>query len=135
MFSTADLIGDFRFFNLRSTEDIAKYEVPIKTVPRPGFNSTGTEVELMVNAFAITAYPSRTIYQYDVSTFSSIIKCASHLRDGKVTVGDGTAKRALIKKVWNSNARKMKLQKIIFDGNKLAWYVEYLGINYTPQLT
>jgi eukaryotic translation initiation factor 2C len=72
MFSTADLIGDFRFLNLRSTEDIEKYEVPIKTVPRPGFNSTGTEVELMINAFPITTYPSRTIYQYDVSTFSSI---------------------------------------------------------------
>jgi eukaryotic translation initiation factor 2C len=51
----------------RSTEDIEQYGVPFESVPRPGFNTTGTEVELSINAYPISKYPSRSIYQYDVS--------------------------------------------------------------------
>lgn len=29
----------------------------------------------------------------------------------------------VINKVWNSNARKNALRQVIFDGQKLAWYV------------
>lgn len=41
----------------------------------------------------------------------------------QVHIGNGAEKSAIIKKVWNSNARKNALRQIIFDGQKLAWYV------------
>ncbi|KAL2868226.1 uncharacterized protein BJX67DRAFT_49603 [Aspergillus lucknowensis] len=44
------------------------YSVPVETVPRPGFNQTGKEIEVQMNAFAIAKFPTKTVYQYDVST-------------------------------------------------------------------
>lgn len=38
-------------------------------------------------------------------------------------IGNGVEKNAVIKKVWNCNARKAALKQIVFDGQKLAWYV------------
>lgn len=42
------------------------------SVARPGFNTTGREVDLVLNAYAITGFPTQNIHQYDVShlTFS-----------------------------------------------------------------
>jgi eukaryotic translation initiation factor 2C len=40
-----------------------------------------------------------------------------------VQIGNGVEKNAVIKKVWNCYARKAELKHIIFDGQKLAWYV------------
>ncbi|OJJ51616.1 hypothetical protein ASPZODRAFT_435068 [Penicilliopsis zonata CBS 506.65] len=79
------------------------YSVPVATVPRPGFNQTGKEIEVLLNAFAITKFPSRIVYQYDVH------------------IGNGVEKNAVIQKVWNSKIRKNNLKSVIFDGNKLAW--------------
>jgi eukaryotic translation initiation factor 2C len=41
----------------------------------------------------------------------------------QVHIGSGAEKDIVIKKVWNSNARKQALKQIVFDGQKLAWYV------------
>lgn len=79
------------------------YRVPVDTVPRPGFNTTGKEIELSVNAYPILKFPNKTVHQYDVN------------------IGNGKESPALIKKVWNSQARKNVLRQIIFDGSKLAW--------------
>ncbi|KAL1982463.1 hypothetical protein VTN96DRAFT_1310 [Rasamsonia emersonii] len=79
-----------------------KYLVPVNTVPRPGFNTTGREVELKLNAYPITQFPTRSVWQYDI------------------TIGNNE-KRAVVKKVWNSSVRKQNLRQMIFDGNKLAW--------------
>lgn len=43
----------------------------IANVARPGFNTTGREVELQLNAYPITSFPTLNVYQYDVS-YSSI---------------------------------------------------------------
>lgn len=61
------LPGGLRHLRIRTDEEFQKYSVPVETVPRPGFNTTGKEVELSLNAYPITKFPSRTVYQYDVS--------------------------------------------------------------------
>jgi eukaryotic translation initiation factor 2C len=36
-------------------------------IDRKGFNETGRELEVMVNAFPITKLPDMAVYQYEVS--------------------------------------------------------------------
>ncbi|KAL4786184.1 Piwi domain-containing protein [Aspergillus varians] len=98
-----NLEGGLRHLRVRDANEEAKYSVPVETVPRPGFNSTGKEIELQLNAFGVTSFPNKTIYQYDVH------------------VGSGAEKSVVIRKVWESKARKAALKQIIFDGQKLAW--------------
>lgn len=63
-------LGDgLRHLRMRDADELVKYAIPTENVPRPGFNNTGKEVEVSMNAFGITKYPSRTVYQYDVSHF------------------------------------------------------------------
>ena len=71
---------------------------------RPGFNTTGTPVQLLLNSWEVVKYPDANVYQYDV------------------TIGNGNEKRAVQKKVWASRARVAKTgTEIIYDGNKLVW--------------
>lgn len=37
------------------------------SVARPGFNTTGREVDLILNAYPITGFPTQNVHQYDVS--------------------------------------------------------------------
>ncbi|KAE8152713.1 Piwi domain-containing protein [Aspergillus avenaceus] len=97
------LTGGLRHLQTRDAEEVEKYSVPVETVPRPGFNNTGKEIEVAVNAYPINEYPNRTIYQYDVN------------------IGNGQEKDIVCKKVWNSEARKSRIKQVIFDGRKLAW--------------
>ncbi|EEH20043.2 hypothetical protein PABG_02302 [Paracoccidioides brasiliensis Pb03] len=70
---------------------------------RPGFNGTGKEIITAVNLYAVTQFPTKSVYQYDVQVA-------------------GTDKRVVIQKVWNSKTRKAVVgNEFIFDGNKLAW--------------
>ncbi|KAL4885126.1 Piwi domain-containing protein [Aspergillus karnatakaensis] len=100
------LPGGLRHLRFHDADEIAKYSVPVETVPRPGFNPTGKEIEVQMNAYAISSFPSKTVYQYDVH------------------IGTGVEKSVVIKKVWNSKARKAALKQIIFDGQKLAWCMQ-----------
>ncbi|KAK2754064.1 hypothetical protein FQN54_007233 [Arachnomyces sp. PD_36] len=94
----------FRHLNRMTEEQIEKYKVAGDIIPRPGFCTLGKEIQLGVNAFPITAFPTKTVYQYDIH------------------IGNGVEKRPVIQKVWDSNVRKTKVgQAFIFDGNKLAW--------------
>lgn len=61
------LTGGLRHVRIRDADELKKYAVPVDTVPRPGFNTTGKEIEVQMNAFPITKFPNKTIYQYDVS--------------------------------------------------------------------
>lgn len=61
------LPGGLRHLRVRDADELAKYAIPVKHVPRPGFNTTGKEIEVSMNAFNITAYPTKNVYQYDVS--------------------------------------------------------------------
>lgn len=67
----------------------------------------GREVNIQLNAFAVTRLPVNPIYQYQVQ------------------VGTGSEKRGLIKAVWKSQTTRDKLGAgWIFDGNSLAWSTE-----------
>ncbi|QRD82538.1 hypothetical protein F9C07_2539 [Aspergillus flavus] len=99
------LTGGLRHLRVREADEVVKYSVPVETVPRPGFNTTGKEVDISLNAYPITKFPSRNVYQYDVN------------------IGNGDEKNIVCKKVWNSNSRKTALKQIVYDGRKLAWYV------------
>lgn len=65
------LEGGLRHLRVCAADEDAKYSVPVGTVARPGFNPTGKEIEVQMNAFAVTNFPSKTVYQYDVSVASS----------------------------------------------------------------
>jgi eukaryotic translation initiation factor 2C len=38
-----------------------------KIQKRVGYNTSGKEVEMMMNAYPITAFPDKTVWQYEVS--------------------------------------------------------------------
>ena len=65
------LEGGLRHLRMRDSDELVKYAIPTENVPRPGFNTTGKEIEVAVNAYGITKYPNRTVYQYDVSSWAS----------------------------------------------------------------
>jgi hypothetical protein len=52
------------------------------SVSRPGFNTTGREVNLQLNAYPIDQFPTRTVFQYDVSGIhpdACIYTCIWHM--------------------------------------------------------
>lgn len=65
------LTGGLRHLRVREADEVVKYSVPVEIVPRPGFNTTGKEVDISLNAYPITKFPSRNVYQYDVSVSGS----------------------------------------------------------------
>jgi eukaryotic translation initiation factor 2C len=75
---------------------------------RTNFNAdpSAKKVTIPVNFYKVNKFPDSIIYVYDV------------------VMGDGTLKRPLLKKLWNSRAFQKELGKdhaFIWDGNKLAW--------------
>lgn len=36
---------------------------------RVGYNTSGKEIEVMMNAYPITSFPDKAVYQYEVSVF------------------------------------------------------------------
>lgn len=55
----------FRHYNRESNE--VQYAVPTTLMKRPGYNTSGKEINTQINSFPIIKYPTITIYQYDVS--------------------------------------------------------------------
>lgn len=77
---------------------------PHTLTSRPGYNTTGKDIQISLNSYPITQFPTKSVHQYDV------------------LIGNGSEKRIVIQKVWDSKTRQEKLGKdFIFDGNKLAW--------------
>jgi len=58
-------VQTFRHYN-RDTNEV-KYSLPTALMKRPGYNTTGKEIQTQINSFPIIQYPTITIYQYDVS--------------------------------------------------------------------
>lgn len=61
------IIKGFRHLNFYGADDL-KNAVPLDICQRPGFNTTGKEIEVLLNAYPISKFPSKTVYQYDVSS-------------------------------------------------------------------
>ncbi|KAL4764405.1 putative eukaryotic translation initiation factor eIF-2C4 [Aspergillus foveolatus] len=112
------LEGGLRHLRVCAADEDTKYSVPAGTVARPGFNPTGKEIEVQMNAFAVTNFPSKTVYQYDVH------------------IGKGAEKSVIINNFWKSRARLNALKQIIFNGQKLAWSLNYYsnGLNVMVDL-
>ncbi|KAK4934510.1 Protein argonaute [Elasticomyces elasticus] len=82
------------------------YSLPTQFAKRPGFNTTGKAVQVSVNSYQVTQYPTAKVYQYDV------------------IIGSGDEKRVVQRKVWGSQARKKATgPPMIYDGNRLAWSI------------
>ncbi|ETN40163.1 uncharacterized protein HMPREF1541_04439 [Cyphellophora europaea CBS 101466] len=93
------------FFNLDRS-----YAVGTEFKARPGFNTTGRDITLELNAVQVRNYPDRQITQYDV------------------VIGNGAEKPIVNRKVWNSTTRKNATgPAIIWDGNKLAWSLDKMN--------
>lgn len=96
---------------------IKSYAIPI----RKDFATLGQSVEVAINAYPITRFPTHKIHQYDCS------------------LGSDGSKRALIKKLWNHPQLQAKFGKakstLIFDGSKLAWSVVELPFGAELTLT
>jgi eukaryotic translation initiation factor 2C len=96
---------------------IKDYDLP----DRRGFATVGNEIQVSVNAYPVTRFPTSVIHQYDCS------------------LGADGSKRALIKKLWNHPQVQSKFGRakstIIFDGSKLAWSVVELPIGDQLTLT
>lgn len=54
--------------NLYANMPRAQYDTPATIAKRQGFNQTGKAIQLAVNAYPITAFPTKTVQQYDVSS-------------------------------------------------------------------
>ena len=48
-----------------------RLQMPTSLMPRAKFNTSGKPATINVNSHRILSYPNRTIYQYDVGTFST----------------------------------------------------------------
>lgn len=84
--------------------DGLQYQLPTQFQRRPGFNNSGKAVQVAVNAYPVTQYPTVKVFQYDV------------------VIGSGAEKRVVQRKVWDSKARKEATgPPMIYDGNRLAW--------------
>ena len=77
------LTGGLRHLRLRAADEQEKYSVPVETVPRPGFNTTGKEIEVSMNAYPIVKFPNKNVYQYDVSSLgrsTDVLPCYCNCR-------------------------------------------------------
>ncbi|KAK8041405.1 hypothetical protein PG994_014412 [Apiospora phragmitis] len=75
---------------------------------RPGFSTDGKGIQVQVNIFPVTKWPTGDIVQYDVNVSPNQLDS-----------------RALVRKVWESTPVQAWLKKTgskwLFDGHKLAW--------------
>ena len=60
-------INKGRFLYPPSEANRQQYDVPTDLIRRPGFNSTGVAATVAVNSYPILKFPTKSIYQYDVS--------------------------------------------------------------------
>lgn len=92
------------------SDEFSQYTLPTEFAKRPGFNNTGRPVNMNVNAYQVAEYPTVKVYQYDV------------------VIGNGSEKRIVQRKVWNSKARKAQTgPQMLYDGNRLAWSLKSHG--------
>ena len=93
-----------RFITAPGTDYDQQYLLPTDFTTRPGYNTTGREVNVKLNSYPVDKLPLKPVHQYDVQ------------------IGNGAERRAVILKVWSSRARKDRTgEQFIFDGNKLGW--------------
>lgn len=48
------------------------FKYPDENLARPGYSTTGRDVQLRINQFKVNKWPQRDIYQYDVSFLAKL---------------------------------------------------------------
>ena len=78
---------------------ISGVDAPANLATRPAASTLGTAIQMSLNTFDITRFPTARVFQFEV------------------LVGNGAEKRGLVDKVWQSKAVQQALGgKWIFDG-------------------
>ncbi|KAJ5721781.1 uncharacterized protein N7483_009715 [Penicillium malachiteum] len=94
---------------VRAAESLPKDYVnreEIRPMERPGYNTSGKEIEVAMNTWPITSFPTKPVYQYEVVVLS----------------GPGNeADRRVLRRSFNCDSRKKQLPDAIYDGAKTAW--------------
>ncbi|CAI7592058.1 unnamed protein product [Penicillium bialowiezense] len=80
-----------------------------KIQKRVGYNTSGKEVEMTMNAYPITDFPKKSVYQYEIN----ILHGSQNETD-----------RRVLRKCWNSETRKARLPDGIWDGGRICWSLE-----------
>ncbi|KAJ5576839.1 hypothetical protein N7535_003765 [Penicillium sp. DV-2018c] len=73
---------------------------------RKGYNTAGREIEVVMNAYPITAFPMRSVYQYEMNV----------LYGSQIQLN-----RRVLRKAWNSENRVAKIPDGIWDGGRICW--------------
>lgn len=69
-----------RHLKAPGTDKFDQYGVATSFQARPGYNNTGQPVKVQVNSYEVANFPTKPIYQYDVSPSETIqIQKANHL--------------------------------------------------------
>ncbi|KAJ5887940.1 hypothetical protein N7495_007981 [Penicillium taxi] len=80
----------------------------VRPIPRRGHNTSGKEVELIMNAYKISKFPTTPVHQYQVTMYMN----------GKVL----DDKPRMVRRAWAAwTAEQNILRDIIFDGSHTAW--------------
>lgn len=58
--------GNYRIYAPGADETI-KHEYPDENMTRPGYGTQGRDVQVRVNQYKVTQWPTKDVYQYDVS--------------------------------------------------------------------
>jgi eukaryotic translation initiation factor 2C len=62
--------GNFRSILAEANPSAHQFESPLPD--RPGFNTAGKAIAIRVNQFKVAQFPTRDVYQYDVSSSSPL---------------------------------------------------------------
>ncbi|OLL24409.1 Protein argonaute [Neolecta irregularis DAH-3] len=89
---------------------------------RPNYNTTsGCPTTVFANHFRVTSFPNTILHQYEVCQPAPAFGFA--LTTKQVTIGKGTLKPSLSRKLWATSYVQTALgeNKVIFDGRHIAW--------------
>ncbi|KAJ5594792.1 uncharacterized protein N7459_001000 [Penicillium hispanicum] len=78
----------------------------VRPIERSAYSTSGKSIDVVMNAFPILKFPTRPVYQYEVNVVSG-----PFLEDD----------RRVIRRLFDCDARKLKLPDAIFDGHRTAW--------------
>ena len=59
--------GSYRVYPA-GADEVIKHEYPDENMARPGYSTTGRDVQVRVNQYKVTQWPTGDVYQYDVSS-------------------------------------------------------------------
>lgn len=96
-----------------------------RLIERTAYSTSGKSIDVVMNAFPILKFPTKPVYQYEVCvSMATILFDTIKLTRPKVNVVSGPFledDRRVIRRLFDCDARKLKLPDAIFDGHRTAW--------------